>query len=261
MSRYSRLEMMAIAGARLITDGDVVLVGTGLPLVSTLLAKKNHAPHAMVLMESGLYDSDPEALPFCVADPRGVYQTPWIGTAVEVMGQFLQNRMVDVGFLGGAQVDRYGNINSTCIGPYSKPVTRFEGSGGACDIAIMAKKSIIIMTHEPRRFVEQVDYLTSPGWMVRSYPDGKTVPREVAGLWGGPYAVVSTLGVMKFDPKSHEMYLDGYFADMGVTVEEILKNTGFNMDVSKAQPVKPPEDNELHLLRTVVDPEGIFMKY
>ena len=261
MSNYSRLEMMAIAGSRLVSDQEVVLVGTGLPLVSTLLAKNNHAPDIIVLMESGLYDSNPQALPFCVADPRGVYRTPWIGSAVELMGQFLQNKKVDLGFLGGAQVDRYGNINSTCIGSYSKPYTRFEGSGGACDIAIMAKKSIIIMSHESRRFVEKVDYLTSPGWMVHRYPDGKLIPREEAGLWGGPYAVVSTLGVMKFDEETHEMYLVGYFADMGVTVDEVIKNTGFPIDVSRAQPVPPPEEHELDLLRTKVDPEGIFMKY
>lgn len=261
MNGYSRLEMMAIAGARLLLDGDVVLVGTGLPLVSTLLAKRTHAPNAVVLMESGLYDSNPEALPFCVADPRGVYQTPWIGTAVELMGQFLQNRMVDVGFLGGAQVDRYGNINSTVIGPYSKPDKRFEGSGGACDIAIMAKKTIIIMTHEVKRFVENVDFLTSPGWMVHRYPDGKPILREEAGLWGGPYAVVSTLGVMKFDSVTHEMYLDGYYADMGVSVEEVLENTGFFFNAEGAQPLLPPAPEELHVLRTMVDPEGIFMKY
>lgn len=261
MNNYSRLEMMAIAGARLITNGDVILVGTGLPLVSTLLAKHSHAPDTVVLMESGLYDSYPEALPFCVADARGVYGSPWIGTAVELMGQFLQNKLVDVGFLGGAQVDRYGNINSTVIGPYEQPDKRFEGSGGACDIAIMAKKTIIIMAHERKRFVERVDYLTSPGWMVHQYPDGKPVSREEAGLWGGPDAVVSTLGVMKFHPQTHEMYLESYFADMGVTIGEIQENTQFPIDVSQAKPLEPPRKEELNVLRQVVDPEGIFMKY
>lgn len=261
MKQYSRLEMMAIAGSRLITDGEAVLVGTGLPLVSTLLAKHTHTPNAVVLMEAGLYDSKPESLPFCVADPRGVYQTPWIGSAIELMGQFLQNQMVDIGFLGGAQVDRYGNINSTCIGDYAKPTTRFEGSGGACDIAILARKTIIIMTHEVRRFVEHVDYLTSPGWMVHQYPDGKLVTREEAGLWGGPHAVVSTLGIMRFHPETHEMYVESYFADMGVTPEEIKKNTGFPIDVSQAKPLEPPTEEELNVLRRVVDPEGIFMKY
>ncbi|KLU60092.1 glutaconate CoA-transferase subunit B [Peptococcaceae bacterium CEB3] len=261
MSNYSRLEMMAIAGARLINDGEVILVGTGLPLVSTLLAKHSHAPETVILMEAGLYDSYPQALPFCVADARGVYRTPWIGTAVELMGQFLQNKLVDVGFLGGAQVDRYGNINSTVIGLYGQPDVRFEGSGGACDIAVMAKKTIIIMAHERKRFVERVDYLTSPGWMVRRYPDGKLIPRVEAGLWGGPYAVVSTLGVMKFRPQTHEMYVESFFADMGVTLEEIQQNTAFPIDVTQAKPLESPNDSELNVLRQVVDPEGIFMKY
>ncbi|MCM0759488.1 hypothetical protein M7775_13070 [Sporomusa sphaeroides DSM 2875] len=261
MADYNRQEMMAIAGARLIENDQMVLVGTGLPLVSTLLAKNSHAPDATVVMEAGLYDSNPEALPFCVADPRGAYKNPWIGTAFELMAQFLQNKRIDVGFLGGAQVDRYGNLNSTCIGAYSKPVKRFEGSGGASDIAILAHKTIIIMAHERQRFVENVDFITSPGWMVSRYPDRVPVPRRELGMWGGPYAVVSTMGVMKFLEDTHEMYLEGYFADLGVTPEMVLKNTGFPINVSKAEPIVPPTEKELKILRTQIDPEGIFMKY
>jgi len=261
VSKYNRQEMMAIAGARLIRDGESVLVGTGLPLVSGLVAKYTHAPDLIMCMEAGMYDSKPESLPFCVADPRGAYHTPWTGTAFELMGQLLQNRKIDVGFLGGAQVDRYGNLNSTCIGPYSLPDKRFEGSGGASDIAILAEKTIIIMAHERQRFVEHVDFLTSPGWIVSRYPDGVPVPREQLGMWGGPYAVVSTMGVMKFAADTHEMYLDGYFADLGVTAEQVKENTGFSLDVSRATPINPPTDAELEVLRTKVDPEGIFMKY
>lgn len=261
MDKYNRQEMMAIAGARLIQDGEVVLVGTGLPLVGGLIAKYTHAPDLTMVMEAGMYDSKPEALPFCVADPRGAYRNPWVGTAFELMGQLLQNQKVDVGFLGGAQVDRYGNLNSTCIGPYSNPSVRFEGSGGASDIAILAKKTIIIMAHEPQRFVESVDFITSPGWMVSRYPDRVPVPRSELGMWGGPYAVVSTMGVMKFSEDTHEMYLEGYFADLGVTQEKVRENTGFSIDVSKAKPIAPPTAAELEVLRTKVDPEGIFMKY
>ncbi|MCL5935082.1 MAG: acyl CoA--acetate/3-ketoacid CoA transferase subunit beta [Firmicutes bacterium] len=258
---YSNLEMMAIAGARLLQNGEVVLVGTGLPLVSTLLAKHTHGPDMVVLMESGLYDSKPQALPFCVADPRGSYRTPWIGTAVELMGQFLQNKKVDVGFLGGAQVDKYGSINSTAIGPYLRPDKRFEGSGGACDIAVLALRTIIIMAHERKRFVEKVDYITSPGWSVKNYPDGRLISREEAGLWGGPDAVVSTFGVMKFDERTREMYVDTFYADLGVTLADIKDNTGFDLDTSRARPALPPTGAELEVLRRTVDPEGIFMKY
>jgi glutaconate CoA-transferase subunit B len=258
---YSRLEMMAIAGARMIRNEEVVLVGTGLPLVSTLLAKHTHAPDAIVAMEAGLYDSNPQSLPFCVADARGVCRTPWVGTAFNLMGQFLQKGMVDTGFLGGAQVDRYGNLNSTCIGSYSNPTKRFEGSGGACDIAVMAGRTIIIMAHEKKRFVEKVDFLTSPGWKVHRYPDGASVFRNEIGMSGGPYAVVSTLGVMKFDESSHEMLLDSFYEGLGVTPEEIANNTGFEIDVRGAKPLDAPTEEELHVLRTIVDPEGIFMKY
>ena len=261
MIKYERQEMMAIAGARLLKNDEVVIVGTGLPLVSVLLAKCTHAPDLIMVMEAGMYDSNPEALPFCVCDPRGAYRNPWMATAFELMGQLLQNRKIDVGFLGGAQIDCYGNLNSTCIGPYALPDKRFEGSGGACDIAIMAKKTILIMAHERKRFVEQLDFLTSPGWKVSRYPDGLPVFREQLGMWGGPYAVVSTMGVMKFAEGTHEMYLDGYFADLGVTPDQVKENTGFTIDVSRATPINPPADNELRILRTKVDPEGIFMKY
>jgi glutaconate CoA-transferase subunit B len=261
MDKYNRQEMMAIAGARLLKDGEIVLVGTGLPLVSALIAKYTHAPDLIMTMEAGMYDSKPEALPFCVADPRGAYKNPWIGTAFELMAQLLQNQKIDVGFLGGAQVDRYGNLNSTCIGAYSKPDKRFEGSGGASDIAILAKKTIIIMAHERQRFVENVDFITSPGWMVSRYPDRLPVPREELDMWGGPYAVVSTMGVMRFSEDTHEMYLEGYFADLGVTPEAVAENTGFPIDVTKAVPIPTPTEEELLILRSKVDPEGIFMKY
>ncbi|KKM11171.1 hypothetical protein SY88_09930 [Clostridiales bacterium PH28_bin88] len=253
--------MMVVAASRLLQNGEMALVGTGIPLVGAMLAKHTHAPEMVLVMEAVAFDSRPLALPFCVADPRGVYRTPWTPTAVEVMGQLLQNRRIDVGFLGGAQVDKYGNINSTCMGPYLRPHKRFEGSGGAMDIAAMAGRTIIIMIHEQRRFVEQVDYITSPGWKCRDYRTGKLIDRRELGMWGGPYAVVSTMGVMKFDDGTHEMYLAEYFEDLGITPQVVRENTGFTIDVSRAKPAAPPLLEELHVLRTVVDPEGIYMKY
>lgn len=257
----SSLERMVVAASRLLQNGQMVLVGTGLPLVGATLAKHVHAPKMTVVMEAVAFDSKPFALPFCVADARGVYRTPWMPTAVEVMGQFLQNRRIDVGFLGGAQVDKYGNLNSTCMGSYLHPEKRFEGSGGACDIAVLSGKTIIIMAHEKRRFVEQVDYITSPGWKCRDHRTGRLVDRRELGMWGGPSAVVSTMGVMKFDPESHEMYVDEYFADLGVTLGAMKENTGFDIRIDGARPAPPPKAEELEVLRTVVDPEGIFMKY
>lgn len=259
--QYSQLEMMVIASSRQLQDRERVLVGTGLPLVGAGLAKKTHAKDMVIVMEAVAFDSDPQALPFCVADPRAVYKTRWVPTAVEVMGQFLQSGKIDVGFLGGAQVDKYGNINSTSIGDYYNPKKRLEGSGGASDIAAMAQRTIIIMAHEPRRFVEKVDYITSTGWKCRSF-DGKTlVDRNELGLGGGPFAVVSTMGIMKFDKTSKEMYVEYYYADLGVTIDRIKQATGFEIDVSRAKPMEPPTPFELEVLRTKVDPEGIYMKY
>jgi len=258
---YNPLEMMVIAASRLLCNHEKVLVGTGIPLVGASLAKKTHAQDMIVIMEAVAFDSNPQALPFCVADPRAVYKTRWVPTAVEVMGHFLQSGKIDVGFLGGAQVDKFGNINSTVIGDYFRPEKRFEGSGGACDIAALAHRTIIIMTHEPRRFVDKVDYITSPGWKCRSF-DGKSfVDRRSLGLKGGPYAVVSNMGVMKFDETSKEMYVEYYYADLGITLDEIKNATGFDMDVSRAKPMEPPTQFELEVLRTQVDPEGIYMKY
>jgi len=258
---YSNMEMMVTAASRLLQNDEKVLVGTGLPLVAGALAKKTHAKKMKMLMEAVAYDCDPESLPFCVADPRAVYKTKWLPTPVEVMGQYLQSGEIDVGFLGGAQVDKYGNLNSTCIGSYANPIKRFEGSGGASDIALMAKKTIIIMSHQKRRFVESVDFITSPGWYCRRM-DGKTLAmRSDMGLSGGPYAVVSTMGVMKFDSTSKLMYVDTYFKDLGVELENIQRETGFDIDISRAKPIIPPTPNELETLRTNVDPEGIYMKY
>ncbi len=258
---YSNLEMMAVAASRILENDDTVLVGTGLPLVSAILAKKTHAKEMTILMEAVAFDCDPDALPFCVADPRAVYKTVWRPTAMEVMGQFLQRGKVDVGFLGGAQVDRYGNLNSTCIGDYNRPKRRMEGSGGANDIASLAGKTVITIAHERKRFVEEVDYITSPGWRCRT-PDGTgLVHRRELGLNGGPYAVVSTMGVLKFDRTSGEIYLHSYYEDLGITREQVCEATGFALDTSKASPVGPPFKEELEALRTVVDPEGIFMKY
>ncbi|WP_366924498.1 hypothetical protein MFMK1_001477 [Metallumcola ferriviriculae] len=258
---YSQLEMMVIASSRLLQDRERVLVGTGLPLVGAGLAKNIHAKDMVVIMEAVAFDSDPQALPFCVADPRAVYKTRWVPTAIEVMGQFLQSGKIDVGFLGGAQVDKYGNINSTIIGNYHNPRKRFEGSGGASDIAGLSKRTIIIMVHEPKRFVEEVDYITSTGWKCRSFDGNLLVDRDELGLGGGPDAVVSTMGVMKFDKSSKEMYVQYYYAHLGVTVEKIQQATSFDIDISRAKPMDPPTSIELEVLRKKVDPEGIYMKY
>ncbi len=257
---YTPREAMAVSASRLIKNGDRVIVGTGLPLVAAILAKHTHARDAILIMEAGPYDGYPLALPSCVADPRGFYRVPLICDPVQLMGQFLQKGRIDVGFLGGAQIDKYGNVNSTCIGDYRHPQVRLEGSGGASDIAALARRFYIIIAHEARRLVERVDYLTSPGWQCyRDFSSRKLVRREELGLRGGPEAVVTTMGIMKFDQDTKEMYVAEYFAHLGITPDMIKENTGFKIDVSRAVPAEPPTGEELDILRTLVDPEGIFM--
>jgi glutaconate CoA-transferase subunit B len=267
---YTPMEMMVIQASRLIRDGDVVFVGTGLPMIASMLAVNLHAPGAVLCCEGGFWDSRFTHIPMTVGDSR------WYTGATWLVGQssiftLLQRRKIDLGFLGGAQVDIYGNLNSTGIGTrienrcyvFGK---RFEGSGGAADIASMANRTIIMMKHERRRFVERVDYLTSPGWRVWVHDlegrrgHARLVPREEIGMWGGPEAVVSTMGVMGFDEKTKEMRLRSYYGDLGVDLKDIRENTGFDIEIDGAAKAEPPTRTELKLLRVKIDPEGIFLR-
>ena len=267
---YTKFEMMVIQASRLIRDGETVFVGTGLPMLASMLAKRLHAPNIVLCCEAGFWDPMLQHIPMSVGDSRWYPNSTWL-TGQSGMFTLLQRRRIDLGFLGGAQVDKYGNINSTGVGVrveggYYTFRKRFEGSGGASDIASMANRTVIVIrAHEPRRFVERVDYLTSPGWYVwvHDFKAGrgrvKLVPRWELGMWGGPEAVVSDLGVMGFDEETKEMFLKYYYADLGVTPEEVLRNTSFKMDVSRAEPAEPPTEEELRILRERVDPEGIFL--
>lgn len=264
MQAYNLRESMAVHAARQIKNGEKVIVGTGMPLVAAIIAKNCHAKDAVVLMEAGPYDSNPSSLPSCVADPRGFVGAPWVADPVQMMGMMLQQGRIDLGFLGGAQVDKYGNLNSTVLGSYKNADVRLPGSGGASDIGALAQRNLIIIAHEKRRLVEKTDYLTTPGWKLYPYKDGKIVPGELVdrsklGYHGGPDAVVTTMGVMKFDADTKIMYVSEYYADLGVTLEMIKENTGFDIDTSRAKPVVPPTEDELYILRNVADPEKIFM--
>jgi glutaconate CoA-transferase subunit B len=244
---------MVVCGAREIKDGELALVGTGLPFLSALLAKKTHAPNAILMYESGVFDARPSRTPLSVMDPATLWGSLQITNLFTVFTSYLQTGYVDVGFIGGAQVDKYGNVNSTVIGDYFNPVKRFPGSGGAADFASLAKKVIIIMPHEKRRFVEKVDHITSPGYL-----DGPGA-RERAGLpRGGPVAVVSTMGVLRFDERTKEMYLDTYHP--GVTIDQIKENTGWDLKISpNVHQTEPPTDEEIRIIRAL-DPEGTFLR-
>ncbi|MBE8539999.1 CoA-transferase [Geoglobus acetivorans] len=249
---YTLTELMVVTTAREFRNGEVAFIGTGIPMVAGMLAKLTHAPDLTIIFEAGAADPELEHLPMSVGEPR-TFRMAGIAAGLFDIFSLTQRGRVDVGVIGGAQVDKFGNVNSTCIGDYGNPAVRFPGSGGAGDIACLCKRTVILMPHEKRRFVEKVDYLTSPGWI--DGPDG----RNRAGLqWGGPSAVITTMGVIRFEEKTKKPYLESYHP--GLTPEEVLENTGFEIDVSKAIETEPPTEEEIWILREKVDPEGIFLK-
>jgi len=250
---YSLTELMTVASAREIADGEIVFAGTGLPMLSVMLAQRTHAPHCCIIFEAGTVASQLAHLPMSVGDPRVLRGAATAAGLYEVFSFVLQAGRVDVGFLSGAQVDRFGNINSTAIGADPRhPKVRFSGSGGSCDIACLAKRTVIIARHEKRRFPHQVDYITSPGWL-----QGGESRRQAGLRWGGPSVVVTTRGVMRFRPDTHEMYLASYHP--GLTPTAVADETGFSLDISGAVETLIPSLEELQILREVVDPERVFL--
>jgi len=251
--QYSNQELMAICGARLIWDGAIVLAGTGLPILSSMLAQKMHAPNAKIVYEGGSIDTQNDELPRSVCDPRLMKNAAAALDIRAAMGEILQGGYVDIGFLGGAQIDKYGNINSTCIGNYRKPKIRLPGSGGANDIASLAKNTFIITLHEKRKF-HSCDYLTSPGHL-----KGRN-SREKAGLRGnGPKYIITDLCIFDFDERSKKARIKSLHP--GVTKKEVLKNMSWRPIVPWKIPVtKPPTDAELSILRRKVDPNGVYLQ-
>lgn len=255
IEKFTSDELMTVATSRFIVDGQNVFIGTGLPMVAAYLAKATHAPNATLMFESGVLAPEPRSIAKAVGDPR------LQSTARRVTGMLdalllLHGGNVDFGVLGGAQVDRFGNINSTAIGPggYAKPSTRLGGSGGANDIASAAKAFLIVMRHTRRAFVNKVDHVTSPGFL-----DGPGA-RERAGLrGGGPVGVVTDLGIFGFRPDSKEMYVRSLHR--GVTLDQVADATGFALLPNDDLIETPaPTAHELELLRTQIDPDGFYLK-
>jgi glutaconate CoA-transferase subunit B len=252
---YSSTEMMAIACSRRIKNDDIVFCGTGLPMLAAVTAKMTHAPDCVIFFETGAMDPALLEIPLTVADPRVMYRAPHNGGLVDAFS-YMQNQRTGpavLGILSGAQIDIYGNLNSTLIGNYDKPAVRLPGSGGACDGATAVGRTLIFMRHEDRRFVEQLDYLTSPGWL--SGGDS----RKQAGLpGGGPEGVITSLGVLSFDEVTKRMYLESYY-DF-TAPKEIQDNTGFTLDTSRSKPEPPPSPHELEILREHVDPMRLILQ-
>lgn len=246
---FTAKQMMAVALAREVEDGKTYIIGTGLPLLGGVLAKNTHAPHAHLIFETGLLEGEPQEIPTSVSDLRINYHASVLWPQYRYFGyQSLAARrgQIAAGFLGGAQIDPYGNLNSTSIGPYHRPATRFSGSGGANGIATYCD-TVIVMKHEKRRFVPRVDYMTSPGWI--DGPDGRSrlgLPPDK-----GPRAVVTELGVFRFGA-DRRMYLAELFP--GASVEQVLERTGFDLDTSRCTVAAPPTEWDLQVLTEKVDP-------
>lgn len=253
---YIKPELMACCGAREIRDGDLVIVGTGFPTIAANIAKYTHAPNAVMMQESGVYDARPRRPALSVGDPCLNPGAAMIGGLTDVMGMFLQGGWVNVGFLSGSQVDKYGNINTTVIGEYDRPRSRLPGSGGANPIGALARRVIIIALHDTRRLAERVDFITTPG-----YIDGPGA-RERWGLPDntGPALLVTNKALLRFDPETKEAYLASYHR--GSSVDEVAALTPWDLKVAgDVRETEPPRAEELKALREVIDPFGMIRIY
>lgn len=251
---YTLKEMMTIVAARQIQNQDIVFCGTGISMLAAMAAKRINAPQSVIFFETGAIDAKLEEIPMAVADSRVMFHTSANGGLLDAFAT-MQNRITGnhvVGILGAAQIDRFGNLNSTVIGDYENPKTRFSGSGGGCDVASFVPKSLIFMQQERRKFVKNLDYLTSPGFL--DGPDG----RANAGLCeGGPFMVITNMGTMRFDDTTKEMYLSGFYP--GVMPEQVLEKMEFTVDITRAREEIPPTPEELRLLREECDPQRLIL--
>ncbi|MDG6901476.1 MAG: hypothetical protein JRM80_05890 [Nitrososphaerota archaeon] len=253
LSAPTKEEVMITTGARALADRDLVVVGVGLPQVAAILARKTHAPNLNIVLEIGIINPDPVDTPVGIADPRIWHQAEFMGSTLDVLGMILQRGMIDVGFLGGVQVDQYGNLNTTWVSDEAGRRRRLVGSGGANDLASLAKKTIIIMRHEKRKFLPKVPYVTSPGYI------GGNHQRSRLGLPGkGPMMVITDLCVFRFDEESERMNLASLHP--GVKADDVRANTGFEVDIPRAPKSTPiPTAEELRLLREVIDPGHVYI--
>lgn len=250
---YTMQELMVVAGSREIRDDDVVFVGMRLPLLAFQLAKSTHAPHAIGIFENGILRDNPAGdVLYTMGDSPNTEGAIWTTSMMDIMS-LLQSGRVTLGFIGGAEMDRFGNLNTTYIGGRENVQIRLPGSGGGSDIASLSKRLVILMNHEKRRFLEKVSYVTSPGF--GSGGDW----RERNGLrGGGPCAVITTRGILRFDSNTKEMVLDSVHP--GIAVEEVLKNTGWDLRlVAKIEKTRLPTRSELRIIRKY-DPRGFWTR-
>ncbi len=248
---YTSAELMVAASAREINDGEVIFVGMRLPLLGFLVARSLTAPKATGIYELGIVRSDPAPEPILtMGDLPNLFHASWLCSTSDMMG-LLQRGLVDASFIGGAQVDRFGNLNTSYVGDYKCPETRLPGSGGACDLACLAGRHIIIMAHQSHRFVERVDYITSPGFGAGSgWRRKRGLPR------GGPATVITDKAILRFDEETREMTLVS--CHPGVDLPEVMAATGWELKVSpNLEVTKEPTKAELAALHRY-DPDQFW---
>jgi len=250
---YNPTELLICLAARLMEDGTTAFIGTGIPMLAASLAQKMQAPNLVPVFEFGGTGGSLEDLPLAVGEARTFYRAVAASGICDIM-ETAQRGFIEYGFLGGAQIDSYGNLNSTVIGGHDRPKVRLPGSGGANDVGSLCWRTIAIMRHDKRRFVPQVDFLTTPGYLAG--PGA----RETAGLppGTGPYRVVTNLALMGFDEKTKHMQL--LALNPGVTLEQVIENTGFELIIpDRVDHNEPPTAEELRVLREEVDPNRLYI--
>ena len=251
---YTPSEMMIVSAARALAGVRTVFVGVGLPNIACNLARYTVAPNLELIYESGVYGAQPARLPLSIGDPTLVTGATSVVSMADLFGLYLQRGLVEVALLGGAQIDRYGNLNSSVIGSYTTPRSRLPGSGGACEIAINAQRVFIIMHLKKRAFVERLDFLTSPGHL-----NGGDA-RQALGMPGrGPELVITDMAIFHFANAEREMQLVSLYP--GVTLEQVQAEMGWQVRLAETlSEAIPPTNEELELIRVQLDPTGMYSK-
>jgi glutaconate CoA-transferase subunit B len=250
---YTPIELMICCAARALENGRTVAVGTGVPCAAAMLAQKTHAPDLVIMFEAGGMAPLLPTMPISVGDSRTFYKGIMASSMAEIM-QMAQRGMIDYTFLGGAQIDPYGNLNSTVAGDYAKPAVRFPGSGGANDLASFCWRTLVVTQQNSRRFVEKLDYVTTPGYL--------TGPgaREEAGLakGAGPFRVITDLAIMGYGSETCRMWVLSLHP--GVTLDQAQAATGFKLEAADwLDQTAIPTADELRILRDEVDPQRYIL--
>jgi glutaconate CoA-transferase subunit B len=249
---YTPAEMMIIASARALAGVRTVFVGVGLPNIACNLARLTVAPDLELIYESGVYGAQPARLPLSIGDPTLVTGATSVISMADLFGLYLQRGLVDVALLGGAQIDRYGNLNTTVIGSYATPKVRLPGSGGACEIAINAQRVYMIMRLSKRAFVDKLDFLTSPGHL-----SGGDARRALGMPGSGPQLVITDMAIFDFNNAEREMQLTSLHP--GVTLDAVRAEMGWEVRLADSiGETPPPTEQELHLVRVKLDPQGVY---